>query len=173
MTLSQAGPLSAGHEVDDFVCGEPELEVWLKRYALPNQAAGSSRIFVIEDEGQVVGYYALAAGSLEFENAPDRIKKGLGHYPIPAVLLARLAVRVDHQGKGLGKALLKDAMIRTATTAQSIGVRALLVHAMHDGAAAFYRRFGFEPSPTDAQHLMLLMLDLRAYLHAAGYLAAP
>lgn len=121
----------------------------------------------------MVGYYALAAGSLEFENAPDRIKKGLGHYPIPVVLLARLAVRVDHQGKGLGKALLKDAMIRTATTAESIGVRALLVHAMHDRAAEFYRRFGFEPSPTDPQHLMSLMKDLRAYLHAAGYIAAP
>lgn len=171
MALSQAGPLTASHDLDNFVCGEPELESWLKRYALQNQAAGSSRTFVVEEEGQVVGYYALAAGSVEFEDAPARIKKGLGHYPIPVVLLARLAVRVDHQGQGLGKALLKDAMIRTATTAESVGVRAMLVHTMHEGAAEFYRHFGFEPSPTDPQHLMLLMKDLRASLHAAGYIA--
>ncbi|HEX9774743.1 MAG TPA: GNAT family N-acetyltransferase [Actinomycetota bacterium] len=173
MALSQAEPLSAAHALDDFVCGEPELELWLKRHALQNQAAGSSRTFVVRDEGQVVGYYALAAGSVEFSDAPERITKGLGLYPIPVVLLARLAVRTDHQGAGLGKALLKDAMIRTATTAQSVGVRALLVHAMHERAAQFYRRFGFEPSPTDPLHLLLLMKDLMAHLREAGYIQAP
>ncbi len=169
--LGQPGPLSAYHDLDDFSCGEPELETWLKRFALPNQVAGSSRTFVVAVEADVVAYYALAAGSVEFENAPDRVKKGLGQYPIPVVLLARLAVRTDHQAQGLGRALLKDAMIRTATIAESVGVRALLVHAMHERAAEFYGKFGFEPSPTDPQHLMLLMKDLLSYLRTAGYVA--
>lgn len=171
MTFSRSVPLTAGHHLDDFTCGEPELEQWLKRFALAGQQARSSRTFVVEADEAVVGYYSLAAGAVEFEDAPDRVKKGLGRYPIPVVLLARLAVHTDHQRHGLGGALLKDAMVRTGMIAREAGVRALLVHAMHEKAAAFYRKFGFEPSPTDPQHLMLLMKDLQSFLKTAGYLS--
>ena len=170
MAFGQPVLLTADHRLDDFACGEAELEHWLKRFALANQGASTSRTFVVEADGAVVGYYALAAGSVEFEDAPDRVKKGLGGYPIPVVLLARLAVHVDYQGQGLGRAFLKDAMVRTGSIGEHAGVRALLVHAMHQRAAAFYQVFGFEPSPTDPLHLLLLMKDLRGYLRTAGHL---
>jgi GNAT superfamily N-acetyltransferase len=109
----------------------------------------------------VVGYYALAAGSVEPEQAPERIKKGLARHPVPVILLARLAVDRHEQGKGLGAALLKDALIRAAAAADEIGVRAVLVHAKDEDARAFYERFDFEPSPTDPLHLYLLMKDLK------------
>jgi len=162
--LSGPEPLAAAHDVKDFDCGKHALTEWLRRFALQSHQAGGARVYVVHRAGRVVGYYALAAGSVEPEEAPERVKKGLARHPIPVILLARLAVDVSEQRQGLGAALLKDAMRRTASAAAEIGARAVLVHAKDDEARAFYQHFDFEPSPTDPLHLFLLMKDLRAIL---------
>jgi GNAT superfamily N-acetyltransferase len=108
----------------------------------------------------VLGYYSLAAGSVSHEEATERAKKGLARHPIPVILLARLAVDAALQGKGIGPALLKDALLRAAQAADTIGARALLVHANDDQAKGFYEHFSFEPSPSDPYHLLLIMKDL-------------
>lgn len=163
-TVSGPEPLRAAHNVSDFDCGKPELTEWLRRHALRNHQAGTSRVYVFHRSGRVVGYCALAAGSVELEEAPARIRKGLARHPIPVILLARFAVDASEQGRGLGAALLKDALKRIASAADEIGARAVLVHAKDDDAKAFYQRYDFEPSPTDLLHLFLLMKDLRAVL---------
>ena len=112
----------------------------------------------------MVGYYSLAAGGISREESPERIAKGLAKHPIPIILLARLAVDKSLHGKGLGKALLKDALLRSENAAGIIGARAVVVHAIDDQARRFYERFGFEESPTNEYALMLLMKDLRASL---------
>jgi len=110
----------------------------------------------------VVGYYTLAAGSVRREDTPPRVAKGLGQYPVPIIVFARLAVDRGEQGKGLGAALLKDAILRAAQAADIVGCRAVLVHAKDKSAQAFYRKFGFEASPVDELHLYLLMKDILA-----------
>ncbi len=162
--LSGPEPLHAAHDVSNFDCGKQELTEWLRRYALQNHQAGAARVYVVHRTGRVVGYYALAAGSVEPEEAPERVRKGLARHPISIILLARLAVDISARGQGLGAALLKDALGRSASAADEIGARAVLVHAKDDEAQAFYRHFDFEPSPTDPLHLFLLMKDLRAIL---------
>ncbi len=162
--LSGPEPLYAAHDVSNFDCGKQELTEWLRRYALQNHQAGAARVYVVHRTGRVVGYYALAAGSVEPEEAPERVRKGLARHPISIILLARLAVDISARGQGLGAALLKDALSRSASAADEIGARAVLVHAKDDEAQAFYRHFDFEPSPTDPLHLFLLMKDLRAIL---------
>jgi len=121
-------------------------------------------VYVAHRAGRVVGYYALAAASVELEEAPARVKKGLARRPIPVILLARLAVALSEQGRGLGAALLRDALNRIGSAADQIGARAVLVHAKDDEAKSFYQHYDFEPSPTDPLHLFLLMKDLRAVL---------
>lgn len=161
-------PLEKRHRLDAFECGEAALDEWLKKYALQAQATGSSRVFVATSDGEtVVGYFALAAAQIEPGEATGRVLKGEpGHRPVPAVLLARLAVDDEHQQKGLGRSLLQDAMLRCLQAADAIGVRALLVHAKHEEARAFYEQYGFERSPTDELHLMLLMKDLKAFVES-------
>lgn len=162
------GPLSAIEAVDEthdlsrFDCGQhPSLNEWLRRYALLNQKSEAARTYVVHRSRVVVGYYSLAAGSVSKEEAPERVAKGLARHPIPVVLLARLAVDRTEQGRELGKALLKDALLRILRAAETVAVRAVLVHAIDRTAADFYKRFGFEASPVDEFHLMLLMKDLR------------
>jgi GNAT superfamily N-acetyltransferase len=162
--LSGPEPLTAAHDVKNFDCGKQELTEWLRRYALQSHQAGAARVYVVHRTGRVAGYYALAAGSVEPEEAPERVKKGLARHPIPVILLARLAVDISERRQGLGAALLKDALRRITSAADEIGARAVLVHAKDDEAKAFYRHFDFEPSPTDPLHLFLLMKDLRAIL---------
>lgn len=111
-----------------------------------------------------MGYYALATGAIAKVEATERVAKGQANHPVPVVLLARLAVDVSEQGKGLGPLLLRDALLRVAQAAEQIAARALLVHAKDDEARAFYEHFNFEPSPVDEMQLMLLMKDLRAAL---------
>jgi GNAT superfamily N-acetyltransferase len=123
---------------------------------------------VLHRAGRVVGYYSLSAGSVRKEESPARIVKGLAKHPIGVILLARLAVDRSEQGAGLGKTLLVDALSRALAAADAIGARAILVHAIDDEAAAFYKKFGFEPSPLDPKQLMLLMKDLRATLKSVG-----
>lgn len=164
-SFSAIEKLDATHEVDGFDSGKEPLDLFLKRHALVNQKAGSASTYVVCcGERQVVGYYSLAVGAVEHEGAPKRVRKGLARHPVPVMLLARLAIDRTTQGKGLGKALLKDALTRTVQAADIAGIRALLVHAKDDEARAWYMQFDFEPSPTDDYHLFLLMKDLRALL---------
>lgn len=162
--LSSVEPVDASHNTSAFDCGKPELTEWLRRHALVSHRAGGARVYVAHRGGRVVGYYALAAASVEQEEAPERVKKGLARHPVPVILLARLAVDQREQGKGLGSALLKDALTRASRAADEIGARAVLVHAKDEDARAFYEHFAFEPSPTDPLHLLLLMKDLRRAL---------
>lgn len=163
--FSRPRKLTAQDDVEGFSCGQPDLDGWLEKYALVNQRAGMSTVFVILSENRVVGYYALATGGVERANAPGRVIRGVPAHPVPVVLLTRLAVDSAVQGKGLGRALLRDALIHVANAAEEIGVRALLVHAKDGRAKDFYMRNAeFEPSPTDPLHLFLLMKDLRKIL---------
>ena len=152
--------LKREHQLDSFDCGKEDLNRFLKRQAWNSQQAHSAQTYVLARELAVVGYYSLAAGSVTHEGATERAKKGLARHPIPVILLARLAVDVALQGKKIGPALLKDALLRAASAADTIGARALLVHAKDDDAKGFYEHFNFEPSPSDPYHIMLIMKDL-------------
>ncbi|MHB1532965.1 GNAT family N-acetyltransferase [Acidithiobacillus sp.] len=156
--------LTAADLVDGFNCGQPALNQFLQRYALVNQKANSAQTYVCCQAGVVVGFYSLAAGSVDPESAPPRVMKGLARHPVPVLILARLAVDQNHQGKGLGKALLKDALLRTAQAADIAGIRCLLVHAKDEAARQWYEAWDFEPSPTDPYHLFLMLEDLKALL---------
>ncbi|MFC4534026.1 GNAT family N-acetyltransferase [Sphaerisporangium dianthi] len=159
--------LTAQDSVDEFSCNQPDLDDWLKKYAWVSQQAGMATVFVTLQDVRVMGYYALATGGVERAQAPGRIARGLPAHPIPVILLARLAVDSSAQNKGLGRALLRDALIRVANAADEVGVRALLIHAKDEDAKEFYLRHAeFEPSPTDPLHLFLLIKDLKKALRA-------
>ena len=162
--------LAPGHDIEEFNCGVESLNVWLKRHAAQAAGAGSARTFVVVDTQQerVVGYQALTAASIAHEQATARAARGMPRHPIPAALLARLAVDVSVQGRGIGAWLLRDAMPRTLSAAESVGIRVLLVHALDADAQGFYKRHGFEASPTDPLNLEMLMKDLRAAVDEAG-----
>jgi predicted N-acetyltransferase YhbS len=166
---SRPEPLDKRHVRHEFACGEPALDEWLKRHAAASQASDTARVFVSTDEHDtIVGYYALAGGSIEPEDATVRLAKGQpGHRPIPVVILARLAVDQRHQGAGLGSSLLRDAMEQSMAAADRLGLRAMVVHAMTESARDWYKGYGFEESPTDSLHLILLMKDLRKAVTAA------
>ena len=159
--LSSVETLRAEHDVASFDCGKPALNDWLARFARPNQAAGAARTYVVHRGHRVVGYYALVAGSVDRESTPSRVSRGLARHPIPVVIIARLAVDGIERGSGLGKALLKDALLRIVGAADVIGVRAVLVHAKDEKARRFYQRFDFEPSPFDPLQMFLLTKDLK------------
>lgn len=156
--------LRRDHVLDGFGCGKEELNNFLKRQAWNNQQANSAQTYVLAKDLAVYGYYSLAAGSVSHEESTERAKKGLARHPIPVILLARLAVDVSLQGKKVGPALLKDALRRAAQAADTIGARAVLVHAKDDNAKGFYEHYDFEPSPSDPYHLLLIMKDLRRIL---------
>ena len=161
LKLSSPQPLTASHQLDTFACGETSLDDWLRRRALINQTTGASRTFVVTDEsGQVLAYYALAAGAVSHQESPGTIRRNMPD-PVPVMVLARLAVDQRLQGQQVGGALLKDALQRAVSVAQNIGVRALLVHALNDRARQFYAHYGFVPSPANPMTLMLP-------LHARG-----
>lgn len=153
--------LRQDHAVGAFDCGNNDLNAFLQKHALPSQNSGGSATYVGLADQTVIGYYSLAVGSVQYEKAPDRLKKGLGQYDIPIMLLARLAVDRHWQKKDIGAGLLKDAMLRTLQAADSVGIRALVVHAKDDLAKGFYQRFDFLPSPTDTLHLYILLKDAR------------
>ena len=156
--------LTTADRVDEFDCAQPALNQFLQRYALVNQKANSAQTYVCCQADRVVGFYSLAAGSADPESVPPRVMKGLARHPVPVLILARLAVDQNHQGKGLGKALLKDALLRTAQAADIAGIRCLLVHAKDEAARQWYAAWDFEPSPTDPYHLFLMLKDLKALL---------
>jgi GNAT superfamily N-acetyltransferase len=157
----QIEKLRRDHDIAAFDCGEPHLNDWLLKHALQNQGAGAAQTYVGLVDGLVVGYYSLAAGQVEYGDAPERLRKGLARHPVPIVLLARLAVQKDWQGKRIGRALLRDAVLRTLQAADIAGIRALAVHAKDDEARRYYEQFDFMPSPSDPLHLSVLLKDLR------------
>jgi len=156
--------LAPADSTEGFDCGQPALNQFLQRFALVNQKAHSAQTYVCCQRGEVVGFYSLAVGSVDPEDAPARVMKGVARHPVPVMILARLAVDRDHQGKGLGQALLKDALLRTAQAADIVGIRCLLVHAKDEAARQWYESWEFEPSPSDPYHLFLMLKDLKALL---------
>lgn len=156
--------LAANHELDRFDCGKSSLNDWLLRHARQAQGSGSAKTWVVADGDRVCGYFSLTVGQADTLEAPVRVRKGMGHYPIPVVILARLAVSLQDQGKGIGIGMLQEAIWRTVAIADQAGVRALLTHSIDDQAARFYQRFGFEPSPMREQQWLLLLKDARKML---------
>ncbi|MDR0780411.1 MAG: GNAT family N-acetyltransferase [Pseudomonadales bacterium] len=161
MTLAAPQPLAAHHELESFASGVDSLDQWLKRRALKNQASGASRTFVVCDVDRVLAYYALASSVITVEAASGRFRRNMPN-PIPVVILARLAVDQSQQGRGLGRALMRDAGLRVIQAADTIGIRGMLVQALSADAKAFYERIGFEPSPLDPMLLMVTLDDLKA-----------
>jgi GNAT superfamily N-acetyltransferase len=153
--------LSRVHDTEHFECGKDALNRFLIRHALQSQQAGATSTYLALDGPRVVGFYSLVVGEIAYAEAAARLTKGLARHPVPVMVLARLAISTDYQGKGLGSGLLKDAMVRTLQAADLAGIRALVVHAKDDEARRFYERYGFEPSPTDAHHLYALLKDVR------------
>jgi GNAT superfamily N-acetyltransferase len=157
LLLGSPQPLTASHQLDGFESGESSLNEWLKRKALVNPSSGASRTFVVlDDDGRVRGYYALAAGAVSHKSATGHVRRNMPD-PVPVMVLGRLAVDRGAQGQQLGAALLQDAVKRAVSVSGNAGVRALLVHALHERAKGFYERYGFQSSPT---HPLTLMLRL-------------
>lgn len=163
MALSAPEPLTGRHRLVDFDSGVVTLDDWLRRRALANQASGASRTFVVCETENVVGYYALASGAVGIAAAPGRFRRNMPE-PIPVVILARLAVDRTCQRRGIGRALFRDAALRVLSAAEVIGIRGILVHAISNEAAAFYRALGFDRSPLDPLTLMLTLGDVRTSL---------
>lgn len=157
---------SKRHETDDFECGHPSLDRWLRGYAGQSQRRDVARTFVVADEGsRVAGYYTLVAAEVEHGAASPAVRAGVSrHFPIPVCLIARLAVDRNWQGRGLGRDLLRDAMRRALAASDQVGIRAVVVDAIDDGAAAFYRRHGFESASDDGLTLMVPIASVRSQL---------
>ncbi|MBW4090675.1 MAG: GNAT family N-acetyltransferase [Proteobacteria bacterium] len=158
--LSAPQPFAPAHEADSFASGSGPLDDWLKRHARHNEAEGGSRTFVMCEGTRVVGYYSLAAGSVLAGVATGRVRRNMPN-PVPIVLLGRLAVDRAWQGRGLGGDLLRDAVLRALSAGETIGVRALLVHAISPAAQAFYQRHGFRPSPLEPLTLMVTLAEAK------------
>jgi GNAT superfamily N-acetyltransferase len=162
VTYSPPVLLTPDHDVAGFTCGKPTLDNWIVGRAKANQQSGTSRTWVVvEDGGVVIGYYASSAGSLIRQNATSKARRNQPE-EIPAILLGRLAVDENHQGSGLGPALLKHFIAKSLEVSEIVGVRLLLVHAIDEDARDFYLHFDFESSPIDDRTLILLLADVVA-----------
>jgi GNAT superfamily N-acetyltransferase len=153
--------LRRDHPVDAFDCGQELLNSWLRKHALQNQSASAAQTYVGLAGNVVIGYYSLAVGQIEYSDAPERLQKGLARHPVPIMLLARLAVDKGWQKRGVGRALLRDAVLRTVLAADIAGIRALAVHAKDEQARRYYEQFDFVASPADPLHLLVLLKDIR------------
>ena len=163
MTLDlKVEKLKRDHFLEGFDCGKEPLNRFLIRSALQNQQSNASQTYLAIAAGRVIGYHTLVVGEVAHAIAPERLQKGLARHAIPIMLLARLAVSSDWQGRGVGPALLKDALLRTLQAADIAGIRAFAVHAKDDEARSFYKHFDFAASPSDPMHLYLLMKDVKA-----------
>lgn len=160
--LSSPAPITKEHATATFDCGVDPLNEYLRRYALVNHQNRSARTYVALRADRLVGYYTLANGSVSHDEVPARVAQGLAKYPVPVTLLARLAVDTSEKGKGLGRGLLKDAVLRAFQSSELVGSRAIVTHAKDEAAKAFYQRFQFLPSPLNELHLYLLMKDIRS-----------
>lgn len=164
MTLRAPEPLGAQHRLEGFDCGKLPLNDWLLRHARQAQGSGSAKTFVVADDERIAGYFSLTVGQVDTLEAPERIRKGMGQYPVPVVILARLAVSQRDQGRGIGAGMLQDAIRRTFLIAEQAGIRAMLTHPIDEEAARVYQRFGFIASPLREQQLLLLLKDARRWL---------
>lgn len=173
VALRAPEPLTAQHHTLAMRCGQPSLDEWLQRRAWKNQVSGASRTFVLcaqQAPQQVLAYYALASSAVATELATGRLRRNMPS-PIPVVVLARLAIDQSLQGRGIGRALVRDAALRVLAAADVIGIRGMLVHALSDEARTFYERMGFEPSPLEPMTLIVTLADVRQALnlpHSAG-----
>lgn len=167
MRAERPRPITPADDTAAFESGEPALDRYLADRALVNHVAGFARCYVSVEPAtnRVVAYYTLSAVAIEHAQLPGRVRRNAPN-PVPAVLLGRLAVDRRAQGSGLGRFLVRDAIVSTLAAADRIGVRLLLVHALHEHVASFYAKLGFRPSPTDPLHLYLLLADARASLTA-------
>jgi GNAT superfamily N-acetyltransferase len=156
--LSAPEKLRPDHDLSEFECGEPSLDDWLRRRALQNEESGASRSYVVCAGQQVVGYYALAVGAVAHAGTSGRIKRNMPD-PVPVMIIGRLAVHQDFQGRKIGPGLLRDAVLRTLQAAEIAGIRAILVHAISDRARQFYEDCGFIPSPIDPMTLMITVAE--------------
>jgi GNAT superfamily N-acetyltransferase len=164
VSLAAPEPLGQQHTIEGFDCGKPALNEWLLHHAQQAQGSGSAKTFVVGENNCVVGYFSLTVGQVDSLEAPERIRKGMGQYPIPVVILARLAVNRQDQGRGIGVGMLQDSIRRTLLIAEQAGIRAILTHPIDDDAARFYTRFGFIASPLREQQLLLLLKDARRWV---------
>ncbi|MBL8445763.1 MAG: GNAT family N-acetyltransferase [Zoogloeaceae bacterium] len=164
MSFSRPEPVGGNHQFDVFDCGKPALNDWLLRHARQAEGSGSAKTFVVAEDGRVAGYFSLTVGQVDTIEAPERIRKGMGQYPVPVVILARLAVSQQDQGRGIGFGLLQDAIRRTMLIAEQAGTRAMLTHPIDEEAAQFYTRFGFIASPLRERQLLLLLKDARRWV---------
>jgi GNAT superfamily N-acetyltransferase len=153
--------LARHHKLDGFDCGHEALNRYLIRFAYPTQQASASQTYLGMADEEVIGFYTLVVGEVSFADALERLTKGLARHPVPIMLLARMGVSESWKGKGVGKGLLKDTMLRTLQAADIAGIRAFSVHAKDDAARAFYEHFDFMPSPTDPLHLFVLVKELK------------
>jgi ribosomal protein S18 acetylase RimI-like enzyme len=160
--------LTRNHQLEGFSCGQPPLDLFLVRYALTNQLANASQTYLGMEVNHVVGYYTLTVGELGYEDAPDRLAKGLARHPIPLMILARLAVDMRYQGMGIGESLVRDAMSRTVAAADIAGMRALAIHAKDDAVRSYYERFGFRSSPLQPLLLYMLVKDVSRSIQEAN-----
>ena len=156
--------LRRDHRVDGFDCGKEPLNRFLIRYALQSQLSNSSQTYLAVSGEDVAGFYSLVVGDVTYEEAPERLQKGVARHPVPVMILARLAVSVAWKGQGRGAGLLKDAMLRTLQAADIAGIRAFAVHAKDEEARSFYQRYDFVPSPADPMHLSVLIRDVKALI---------
>jgi GNAT superfamily N-acetyltransferase len=164
LAISPPGVLVDAHRLDDFQCTSSDLARWLIHRARKNHRDGASRCFVVcDDQNNVIGYYALAAGAVSHEIAPGAIRRNMPD-PVPVAVLGRLAVHANWTGQGIGRGLLKDAIQRTLQAAGQLGIRALLCHAIDVDAKAFYLKHGFVESPIDPMTLVLSLARLQEAL---------
>jgi GNAT superfamily N-acetyltransferase len=163
--ISAPEKLTPGHDLSSFDSGTPVLDDWLRRRALPNQDSGASRTYVIGAGNRVIGYYALAVGAVAQAAATGRTRRNMPD-PVPVMVIGRLAIETRYQKRGLGRALLRDAILRTMQAADIAGIRAILVHAISEKAKRFYERCGFQPSPVDPMTLMITLRDAQALIGA-------
>ena len=154
--------LSRQHAVEVFDCGSEPLNRFLTRFALTNQMASAAQTYLALSGETIIGFHSLAVGEIGHADAPERLVKGLARHPVPVMILARLAVHKDWQGKGIGAGLLKDAVLRTLQAAEIAGIRAIVVHAKDEAAQRFYRRFNFVEGLGDPMHMYALIKELRA-----------
>ncbi len=164
MSIHRIEKLRQDHAVETFDCGDQDLNRFLRQHAFHSQLSGGSTTYVGLVDQALIGYFTLAVGSVEYEKAPERVTKGLAHHSIPIMLLARLAVDLHWQKKGVGGGLLKNAMLRTVQAADIAGIRALVVHAKDRAAKGFYQHFNFLPSPSDPLHCFIILKDVRKIL---------
>ena len=163
MGLSPPVPLAADHALDVFDCGEPSLNEWLKRRALKNQASGASRCFVVCAHDAVIGFYSLSAGGIHHEGAPKPMRRNMPD-PLPILLLGRLAIDQRYHNQGLGRSLLRDALLRAVRVAGDAGVFAVLVHAISEQAKRFYLSRGFVESPLQPMTLLMTLATVHGIL---------